>query len=100
MLPMNRRSKLRIILIEVCLKDPLISQLLKSFTILGMTSTPINDITMSLKEGRRAILFLENNLGIVNENPDEERIYNASDFQAALKTGGKLLNMTLCQCLF
>jgi hypothetical protein len=56
-----------------------------------MTSTPINDITLSLKEGRTAILFLENNLDVVNESPDEERIYSTSDFQAALKTDGMLL---------
>jgi hypothetical protein len=61
-----------------------------------MTSTPINDITLSLKEGRTAILFLENNLDVVNESPDEERIYSTSDFQAALKTDGKPVNSTLC----
>lgn len=60
------------------------------FIVPGMTSTPINDITMTLKEGRTAILFLENNLNIVDENPEEERIYSTSDFQAALKADGKI----------
>lgn len=41
-------------------------------------------------------MFLENNLDIVNESPDEERIYQTSDFQAALDTEGKLANKTLC----
>lgn len=55
-----------------------------------MTSTPINDITMTLKEGRTAIMFLDNNLDVVDENPEEERIYSTSDFQAALNADGKL----------
>jgi hypothetical protein len=62
----------------------------QSYAIPGRTSTPINDITVSLKEGRTAILFLDNNEHIVNESPDEERIYSTTDFQAALTAEGML----------
>jgi hypothetical protein len=50
-----------------------------------MTSTPVDDIAITLEEAVDAIGYLENNKDVEdNVDPEEERVFTVDEFKAAI----------------